>query len=188
MADTNNTELFKYLRLYLGQDSWNLLRKITPKELKMFQKVDINTDISYFVKGNQDILMKFKAFYLTRCVKKKSLYTQCSIYDYAEGFSTADNDEFGLSVSKDLLFLYMHCHITDLGRSRQWLTSTVINKIADRNRIGLVTVLLSEISVSEFETCGEMKVVDFGAIATADILENMDTGGSSTSKGYGTSI
>lgn len=184
MTDTNSTELFKYARLYLGMENWEFMKKTTPTELKMFQDTNVDIESSYFVKGNELILKKFKAFYLTRCLKKRPLYTQCSIYDYADGLSSADKDEFGLNVSKDLLFLYMHCHMTDLGRSRQWLTSTVVNKVADRNRIGLVTVILSEVNVPEFEDCGELKVVDFGGVITKAIMKNIETGKPSSSGGY----
>ena len=129
------------------------------------------------------MLKKFKAFYLTRCLKKRPLFTQCSLYEYAEGMSSADRDEFGLNVSKDLLFLYMHQHIFTIGKSRAWLTETVINKIADRNRVGLVTIILSELEVSEFENCGEMKIINLGnfikAIKAEEALKEIKPEGNS---------
>ena len=187
MADLNTVELFKYARLYLGPDNWDFIRSTTEKELALFKKVKLNMSSSYFVKGNKEILNKFKAFYLTRCLKNRPLFTQCSIYEYAEGMSSADKDEFGLNVSKDLLFLYMHEHIFSLGNSRLWLTETIINKVADRNRVGLITIILSEISVSEFEKCGEMKVVNLGGAtiseSTEEALKSISKEGSITKKG-----
>lgn len=175
MADLNTVELFKYARLYLGSNNWEEIRKTSKKELKLFQDTNISLDSSYFVCGNTSLLRKFKAFYLTRCLKKRPLYTECSLYEYAEGFSSIDKDEFGLNVSKDLLFLYMHEHIFTLGNSRTWLTETVINKIADRNRVGLITIILSELDMPEFENCGEMRVIKLGAsISQATVQEALN--------------
>ncbi len=185
MSDTNVVDLFKYARLYLGPDNWEFIRKTSKEELLIFQSIDLNTSDSYFVKGNNSLLNKFKAFYLTRCLKKKPLYTQCSIYEYADGVCSADKDEFGLGVAKDLLFLYMHEHISSIGNSRKWLTETVVNRIADRNRIGLVTVILSETKVPEFEECGELKIIDLSSAQTSSSKANMENykGGNTFLKG-----
>ena len=170
--DDEKVELFKQIRLYLGTDNWEKMKETSESELLLFKKFDININKSYYVKGNQDILNKFKSFYLTRCLKKHPLYTTCSLYEYAEGMTSADKDEYGLSVSKDLLFLYMHKHGSFLGNSRVWLTETVINRIADRNRKGLVTVILSEMSMTEFEDCGEMDIIDLGgSIVSSRVAE-----------------
>ena len=76
-----NIELFKFTRLYLGQYNWEFLRKIQESELNLFKKFDINLNKSYIVYGNNDLLNKFKAFYLTRCIKKRPLYSQYFILD-----------------------------------------------------------------------------------------------------------
>lgn len=158
--DVQKTELFKQLKSYLGKDNWEAMRHTSKLELSLFQKFVIDLNKSYFIKGSQDLLMKFKAFYLTRCLKKHPLYVQCSINDYVEGLVSADRDEFGLNVSKDLLFLYVNRHLPTLGNSRLFQTEITIGKIADRNRDGLITVVLSETSVSEFEQCGEMDIIN----------------------------
>ena len=170
--DDETVDLFKQVRRYLGPDNWEVMRSTSESELLLFKKFDIDVDKSYYVKGNKSILGKFKSFYLTRCLKKHPIYYTCSLYEYAEGLSSADKDEFGLNVSKDLLFLYMHEHQPSLGNSRIWLTETVIGRVADRNRKGLVTVILSEIGVSEFEKCGEMEVIDLGgSIISSKVAE-----------------
>ena len=172
--DDKKTELLKHIKRYLGEDNWSLIRETTKAEHSLFQKIKLDINKSYFILGNRKTLEKFKAFYLTRCLKKRPLYTSCSLYEYAEGVTSTDKDEFGLNVFKELLFLYMHEHMSTLGNSRIWLTETVINKIADRNIKGLVTIVLSEIDVKEFEDCGEMEVVNlkdpFQSIKTSKVL------------------
>lgn len=159
--EESKIELFKYARLYLGVDNWKTMKETSSEELALFKQVNMSLNKSYFIMGNRKLLEKFKAFYLTRCLKKRPLYTQCSLYEYADGMSSADKDEFGLNVSKELLFLFMHEHVPSLGNSRKWLTETIINKVADRNIKGLVTIILSEVEVEEFEKCGELEVIDF---------------------------
>ena len=173
MTDAKLIELCKYVRLYLGPDNWAAIKATTEKEHLLFQKHDLIPHTSYFVKGKRDLLNKFKAFFLTRCLKERPLYVQCSFYEYVEGLSSADKDEFGLNVSKDLLFLYLHKHMYEVGRSRQWFVESAINRIADRNRAGLVTVILSEIGVPEIEECGEMKVINLGGAQSLETVKEI---------------
>jgi hypothetical protein len=183
-TESNKTELFKYTRMYLGPDNWEYMRKTTQAELKLFQSYNLDLETSYFVRGNEDLLKKFKAFYLTRCLKKRPLYTQCSLYEFVENSTGADKDEFGLNISKELLFLYMHEHPVKIGRSEEFRSSFVISKAADRNRQGLVTIILSEIEVKDFEKCGEFEVIDLSKAGIQSAIKNISQKPDSNSNGY----
>lgn len=158
---SENLELFKFARLYLGQTNWEYLKKTSEVELALFQKQPINLENSYIVYGNKDILNKFKAFYLTRCLKTRPLYMQCFVDEYAGSLMTNTKDEYGLNVDQDLIFLYIHEYsVSDLGRSEAWLTQTILNKVASRNREGLTTIILSEVRVPSLATSSELSVIN----------------------------
>lgn len=166
---SENLELFKFARLYLGQSNWEYLKKTTEGELALFQKQPINLKQSYIVYGNRDLLNKFKAFYLTRCLKTRPLYMQCYITEYANELTSGTKDDYGLNVDQDLIFLYIHSHsISTLGRSETWLTETTLNKVASRNRDGLTTVILSEIRVPSLEVPSELEVINLSEVAITE--------------------
>ena len=86
---------------------------------------------------------------------------QCFINEYAEELSSATKDETGLNVDQDLVFLYAHAHsISSLGRSETWLSETILSKISNRNRDGLVTIILSEVRISSIEDKAEFKIIN----------------------------
>lgn len=170
---SENLELFKFARLYLGQSNWEYMQNTSDGELQLFKKFPINLKQSYIVYGNKDLLNKFKAFYLTRCLKSRPLYTQCFITDYANELTSGTKDEYGLNVDQDLVFLYIHKHsVSTLGRSETWLTETILNKVASRNRDGLVTIILSEVKVPSMEDSSEIEVINLSEV---HVKEGMKT-------------
>jgi len=173
---SKDLELFKFTRRYLGKENWEFVKKTTKAELALFQKVDIDLSKSYFLLGNQEILSKFKAFYLTRCLKKRPLYTSCSMYEYARELSSGVKDEYGLNVDQDLLFLYLHKHMWSLGNSETWLMETTLNKVADRNRDGLTTIILSETRAPLLENSGELVVVNLSGVINSKTKEEICKG------------
>lgn len=169
---SENLELFKFARLYLGQTNWSNLKKTSNAEHALFQEVPIDLKKSYIVYGSADILGKFKAFYLTRCLKTRPLYMQCFITDYANELSSGTKDEYGLNVDQDLIFLYIHEHsISTLGRSEAWLVETTLNKVTSRNRDGLVTIILSEIKCPNLEKSKELQVINLSKTITKSVAE-----------------
>jgi hypothetical protein len=46
------------------------------------------------------------------------------------------------------------------------LTETILNKVASRNRDGLITVILSEVRVPSLEDSSELKVINLSNVAT----------------------
>lgn len=170
---SENLELFKFARLYLGQSNWEYMQNTSDGELQLFKKFPINLKQSYIVYGNKDLLNKFKAFYLTRCLKSRPLYTQCFITDYANELTSGTKDDYGLNVDQDLVFLYIHKHsVSTLGRSETWLTETILNKVASRNRDGLVTIILSEVKVPSMEDSSEIEVINLSEV---HVKEGMKT-------------
>ena len=65
-------------------------------------------------------------------------------------------------VVDELLFLYSHdneSYRTDA--SVAWVTSTILNEVANRNRKQLITILLSEKSIPELESSSEFELINF---------------------------
>ena len=184
MVESDKKELFKYVRLYLGPDNWDLMKKTSQAELALFQKFELDMTSSYFVIGDKNLLNKFRAFYLTRCLKARPLYSQSSLYEYFENSVRVEKDEYGLNVSKDLLFLYMHEHPVDFGKTMDFVAANVINRIADRNRKGLVTIILSELNVPEFEKCNEFEIINLNRARDSHNIQHISTNNSSSKSNY----
>lgn len=184
---SENLELLKFTRLYLGQTNWELIKKTSEKELALFRKTPIDLNKSYLVLGTEDLLKKYRAFFLTRCIKKRPLYAQYSMYDYATELSSAVKDDGGLNVDMDLIFLYRHKHQLTIGKSEDWLVETILNKVANRNRDGLVTVILSELRMPILEECGELEVINLSGAVIGErkehILNMMKVEGTKNSSG-----
>lgn len=161
----DNSNLHKQVRLYLGKNNWSYIAKTTEAEKALFQQQNIDLSKSYIVYGNRDLLLKFKTFYLTRCIKTKPLYMQCYIDEYASALSSNTKDDYGLNIDQDLVFLYIHEYsISELGRSEAWLTGAILNKVASRNRDGLVTIILSEVKIPSLATSSELNVINLSEV------------------------
>ena len=161
----DNSNLHKQVRLYLGKTNWDYIAKTTEAEKALFQKQSLDLKKSYIVYGNRDLLLKFKTFYLTRCIKSKPLYMQCYIDEYASALMSNTKDEYGLNIDQDLIFLYIHEYsVSELGRSEAWLTGAILNKVASRNRDGLVTIILSEVKIPSLATSPELEVINLSDV------------------------
>jgi hypothetical protein len=175
---SRDNEIPKQVRLYLGKTNWEFISKTTPNEQALFQKQNLDMSKSYIVYGNRDLLLKFKTFYLTRCIKSKPLYMQCYVDEYASALTSSTKDEYGLNIDQDLIFLYIHEYsVSKLGRSEAWLTETILNKVASRNRDGLITIILSEVKVQPLSESPELEVINLSGVV---IKENVRTILSST--------
>jgi hypothetical protein len=175
---SRDNEIPKQVRLYLGKANWEFISKTTPNEQALFQKQNLDMSKSYIVYGNRDLLLKFKTFYLTRCIKSKPLYMQCYVDEYASALTSSTKDEYGLNIDQDLIFLYIHEYsVSKLGRSEAWLTETILNKVASRNRDGLITIILSEVKVQPLSESPELEVINLSGVV---IKENVRTILSST--------
>jgi hypothetical protein len=175
---SRDNEIPKQVRLYLGKANWEFISKTTPNEQALFQKQNLDMSKSYIVYGNRDLLLKFKTFYLTRCIKSKPLYMQCYVDEYASALTSSTKDEYGLNIDQDLIFLYIHEYsVSKLGRSEAWLTETILNKVASRNRDGLITIILSEVKVQPLSESSELEVINLSGVV---IKENVRTILSST--------
>lgn len=174
-------EFAKYTMRYLGKANIMYIKKTSESESKMFQNFLLDMNSSYLIYGNEEILNKFRAFYLTRCTKTRPLYSQYHATLYAEALTSDSKDEYGLNIDQDLIFLYIHEHsISSLGKSETWFTETLLNKITSRNRDGLVTIVLSEVRVPSLEDKSELNIINLNrvaiektvGIATKDIAKN----------------
>lgn len=167
----DEVELLEQVKEFIGEENREILKKISGKEKELFIKSPIDIDKSYIVYGNRELLKKFKAFYLTRCVKKKPRYSQYFILEYAETLSGNTKDEFGLGVDKELIFLYRHEHMQTLGNSEIWLLETILNKVAERNRDGFVTIILSEQRMPYLEKSGELEIINLSKVIVHENIQ-----------------
>lgn len=169
---TGNSDLRAEISAYLGKTRTLILDILTEKEWETFKALKINPKRSYFVKGNKPILKKFEAYFLFLCAYNKPLYKNYLFEDYAKLISTSntvsnnnsnvndDLDEVG--IDRELVILYMHDVQMGLGNTTGWLTVTVLDKIANRNRQGSVTLVLSERDFVAFQDTSELKYIDLG--------------------------
>ena len=165
---SKDIELFKFIRLYLGEENWDFLKKTSESELALFKKYPMDLTKSYIIFGSENLLNKFRAFYLTRCIKTRPIYSQYSMHRYAEELSSDTKDEYGLNVDQDLIFLYLHQYnIPSFGNAEKWLMETTLNKVADRNRDGLITIILSEVKAPMLSSSGELKVINLSKTVAA---------------------
>ena len=178
-------ELAEYTRLYLGKVNWDLMRATTSEEQKLFLKFPLDMSQSYFVYGTEEILNKFRAFYLTRCVihKMRPLYMQYSLHEYTSALCAETPDTLEMNLDIELLFLYKHRHLFKVGHSDEWLNETVLSKVADRNRDKLVTIILSEVWMKALEASGEFKIINLlNSSEKRECIKSMPNGvGASTS-------
>lgn len=142
--------------------------KDTPKELAMAFStvVEPDTTKSYFVYGaNKDILYKFAAFFTINCNRNFNMYFVKELTEKLKSPSSYNGEDESMSFyNNNLLILYNHKHITAMGAQQDLYYSTVINRVVERNRRNLPTLVLSEIKEPRYEECGEFEVVNLGVL------------------------
>lgn len=161
---------------YLGEYDWNIYsNEISKKEFKFFKEFPINVLKSYLVlgKNNHKLLDKFKAYYLTRRYSeireknlKRSTPYEFDMLSYAKVLSSNTKEEYDLADTSqaELVFLYRHAHSSISEYSEAWLQNTILNKVAERNRDGLVTIILSEQHMLTLENSGEFEVINLSKV------------------------
>jgi len=145
---------------YLGDSEIQILKTIDKRTLALFlsKKVQLNT--SYFVRGTEKLLNQFKAYYLVLSNKEsiRLKHGKYMISEYAQHLTQQTlDDDIGV---EELLFLYSHDNESKLGNSELWLTTTIINEVANRTRKGYTTIILSERSIPDIEKSKEVKVIN----------------------------
>ena len=167
-------EIIESFECYLGEKNLKNLRKITLKERELYEKLLPSIGNAYFVKGKGSSLKKFKAYFLARCLAKRYESATFMLKDYVTGLTEKNDDElFTAGVEKELLFLYLHREVSGWGNTDNWLASTTIDKVANRKRKGLKTVILSERDFPLLETSKELKVINIGGAETAQRAEEV---------------
>lgn len=181
---TKNSDLRAEISAYLGKTRTLILDKLTKKEWETFEKLKINPRNSYFVKGDKEALKKFEAYFLFLCAYSKPLYKNYLFEDYARlisnlnNVSTSTNDDLDeIGIDRELVILYIHDVQMGVGNTTGWLTVTVLNKIANRNRQGNITLVLSERDFVAFQDSTELKCIDLGGATlvakASEILEGI---------------
>ena len=155
---------------YLGEDNLKYLQSITKEEYNLFTSLNINTRRSYFVKGTLKVLKKFRAYFIALCAIQRYSYSTVMLKEYVVGLADKDDDITSMGV-EELLFMYLHRESSGVGGTDAWIGATAVDRIANRKRKGLVTVVLSERSFPPIESSKEVKVIDLGGAAKAVTVE-----------------
>lgn len=159
---------------YLGEKNLKYLRKTKPEEREMFEKLLPSTSKNYFVKGKGSLLKKFKAYFTARCFYQRPDIATFMLKEYIEGITENNDDELFVAGSeKELVFLYLHGEVSGWGNTDNWIASTTIDKVANRKRRGLKTVILSERDFPLLEETKELKVIDLGGAEKARTAEEI---------------
>ena len=157
------TDINNSLKEYLGKYAL-VFKEFTTKDYELFQRVLPKVEkTAYLVKGSQEILRKFKAYFIIKCVMDRYEYSSFMLKDYIEGLSTRnDNELFLAGVSKELLFLYLHHESSGTGGTENWIATATLDRMVNRKREGLITVLLSERTFPIIEKSKEVTVISLG--------------------------
>lgn len=185
-------EVFDSFDKYLGEKNLKNLRKITPKEREFLEKKLPSIGNVYFVKGKLSSLKKFKAYFLARCLDKMYETATFMLKEYIEGLTENrdDDDMFYMSADKELIFLYIHGECSGWGNTDNWIATTTIDKVANRRRKGLKTVILSERDFPLLEGSKEFKgsVINLGGAEKAqkaeEVIQKMQNDNISDGKKY----
>lgn len=157
----NQEEIMESIDSYLGESEIETLKTITKEKLKTFLKKKVKLNTSYFIKGDQETLKQFKAFYLVLVNKgsNRMKYSYRMLTEYLRTLGEGTVDDI---VVDELLFLYSHDNESyRTEASVAWVTSTILNEVANRNRKQLITILLSEKSIPELESSSEFELINF---------------------------
>ena len=162
-----NLKLIKFIKDFVGDEGWDSMKETSKEELTLFKKQKIDLKSSYLVYGSPSLLEKFKIFYLTRCIKDRPYFKQYYMDEYASVLSSGTKDTTDFLIDVDLLFLYKNNHSYSFGNSDAWLVETILNKVSNRNRDGLVTIILSEIALPDLEHSGEFITLNLAGITAS---------------------
>ena len=162
-------EVHESIREYMG-DYTDVLKELTIKEYETFTELLPKVQKTvYFVKGNQSMLRKFKAFFIVRCVLERYDYSSLMLKDYVEGITEKNDDElFIAGINRDLVFLYLHKEVSGIGKTDDWMGAAALDRMVNRKREGLITVILSERDFPQIEGSDEVKIIDLGGAWTAN--------------------
>ena len=151
-------EAIESIDSFLGEKEIEVLKTLTPDILRMFMSKKIRLDTSYYIRGTRKLLTQFKAFYLASCLKGvvRPKYSLQMITERASLLCNGSTDDI---VVDEVLFLYAHKNDIDLGNSETWLAKTIVNDVANRNRKGYVTIILSERDLEGIKASGELKFI-----------------------------
>ena len=160
------------IKEYLGEDNLKILKSISKEEYNLFKSFQTSPVQSYFVKGTSDKLKKFQAYFIALCSQKRYSYSTFMMMDYVSGLSERMDDlTFLMGADKELLFLYLHKESAGIGNTDNWLGTSALDKIANRNRKKLVTVVLSERDFYLLERSDELKKINLGGAITAQKID-----------------
>jgi len=151
----NRKEAKESIDSYLGEKEKSVLRTVDRETLELFKSKNVLPNKSYYVRGSKRILEQFKSYYLVNCLKEeiRPKYGLHMITEWASLLSSTSMDDYG---ADDVLFLYAHKNDIDIGKSEEWLAKTIINDVANRNRKGYATVILTERDLPLVKACGEL--------------------------------
>ena len=117
------------------------------------------------------MLKKFRAYFIALCSIQRYSYSTVMLKEYVAGLADKDDDVTMMGV-EELLFMYLHGEISGVGGTDAWIGATAVDRIANRKRKGLVTVVLSERAFPYIEGSKEVKVIDLGGATKVVTVED----------------
>lgn len=160
----NKEEAKESIDSYLGEKEKEVLKTLTPSTLKLFMKKQVKPGISYYVRGSKKLLEQFKAYYLAICMKEENR-PKYSVQMLTERVNLLMATAVSELVVDDVLFIYVHEHETGTEKMENWVSASIINDATNRNRKGLVTIILSEREMKDIKKCGEFTAVYLDTVA-----------------------
>lgn len=174
---------------YVGIKVKELLKQITLKQMKSFDKKIGEITGAYFIKGSKGLLEKFQAYFIAKCAPKAYSYSTFMLKDFLSGLANNVGDELFLAgTGKDVLFLYLHGSLSGVGNTDNWIGTTTVDVAANRTRKKLITVVLSERDLPTMENSKEFKVISLGGAEKAKEITEVIEGMKSTEDKQVTSV
>ena len=119
-----------------------------------FKSLNIDYKKTYLVFcTDYERLRQFATFYL---VLKYARFQTVNMYEFASDLCDNSEDLF----EKEVMLLFNHKHEINVGNTENWLLTTILNKVATRNREGYRTLVLTERRLPTFENSGEFNLLD----------------------------
>lgn len=145
----------EWYKSYLEGYYKDFLNLIKDKEsVEYFKSLNIDYKKTYLIYCTNYLrLRQFATFYL---ILKYARFQTVNMYDFASDLCDNREDLF----EKEVMILFNHKHEVNVGNTENWLLTTILNKVATRNREGYRTLLLTERKLKSLEDSGEFEVIE----------------------------
>ena len=148
-------EKLQWYKNYLDSYFKDFIELIQDKEtMDYFKSLKVDYKSTYLVFcSDYNRLRQFATYYL---IQKYARFQTVNMYEFASDLCDNSEDLF----EKEVMLLFNHKHEINVGNTENWLLTTILNKVATRNREGYRTLVLTERRLPTFENSGEFNLLD----------------------------